>query len=154
MDNFLEKFGDAYNPREFAVIDVPFAVKPAARPRLGKNGRAYNPSSYTQAKETFKDYLEMAFLDAPDLMATLPLPCCEVRVYFIGWAQLGKSGSGDGDNMMKTVLDSLVQVGAIADDRLARVPRASWQFVPCGSPPITRIVLLELDYAVRPRRRC
>jgi len=150
MKNF-KKNGGAYESRPFATVDVPFVTRPAARPRLGRNGRAYNPEKYRVAKESMRDFIELVLLSEPDLGGRMPLECCEVRVYFVGWLQVGKSNACDGDNMLKTVLDSLVQAGVIADDRLSRVPRASFEFVPHDGQPFTRVEILELEYIPRPK---
>ena len=99
--------------------------KAQPRPRLARNGHAYNPNSAAE----WKDEIKAAFL-AQKRGETITTPV-HLRVYFFMPVPKGMKierkndryvpyiSKPDTDNLLKAVMDSLTQIGVWKDDSLA-----------------------------------
>lgn len=95
-------------PKNTIALKIEGNITPKARPRF--NGRAYLPSKYRNWKEQ-----AIAQIQQQLLVSHQPISKCGITLNLYG------SLRGDLDNLAGAILDSLVQSGAIADDRLSIV---------------------------------
>lgn len=97
-------------PKNTIALKIEGAIAPKARPRF--NGRAYLPAKY-------RDWKEKAIAQIQDQLPVnhQPIKKCSISLNLYGALR------GDLDNLAGAILDSLVQSGAIADDRLSIVQK-------------------------------
>jgi len=91
---------------------LPGKVLPKARPRVS-NGQAYLPSAYQEWKRSAVLEILCQLSDR----ASLPLARANVEIALTG------KHRGDLDNLAGGILDVLVEVQVITDDRLSCVPK-------------------------------
>jgi len=91
---------------------LPGKVSPKARPRVS-NGQAYLPSSYREWKRS----TVLQLLSQLGDHGSLPLARANVEIALTG------KHRGDLDNLAGGILDVLVEVQVITDDRLSCVPK-------------------------------
>jgi Holliday junction resolvase RusA-like endonuclease len=95
---------------------IPGLPKAQPRTRKGKYGNIYNPKTADNWKETIQVY----FL-AAGLKDTILRPVClSLYLYFYAPVKSHKAGphtiKPDGDNLLKSVMDALKNIGVYKDD--------------------------------------
>ena len=115
------------------------AIVPKARPRNSRCGHSYLPGNYREWKN------EAIIL----LAAQHQGPAFDVPVA-ISIILTGKhSQRGDGDNVMGSILDVMVQAEILTDDNLKQLPSVSLVLIHSSDPPLARIrVSTELDLQI------
>ncbi len=105
------------------------AIVPKARPRNSRKGHSYLPEDYREWKSNAIDALAdqhsgVAF-DVPVAIAVI---------------LAGKhSRQGDGDNVMGSILDAMVQAEILTDDNLKRLPSVRLDLIHSKEPPSAMI---------------
>jgi len=110
-------------------------VVPKARPRFS-GGRVLLPKNYRGWKNAA--YLEILSQLPEFSIIDLPIKKAEVEIKLVG------KHRGDGDNILGSYLDVLVEAGIIQDDRLSCVPSVSLKSM-AGTPLGAEIVITPLD---------
>lgn len=101
--------------------------KPKQRPRLGKNGRVFTPSTTKEFEEQVRDQYAGPSFDGPVAVAIVfNTDSFDIAITAMDESQRPKHVRADLDNLQKAVLDGLQgDGGAFADDRNVHALSAS-----------------------------
>jgi len=99
-----------------ALLELPGAIVPKARPRVTKSGTAYSPRGYYQWKQTAIAILSQQWGDRPVIEGPV-----EVVITLSGRHRR----SGDSDNIAGSILDAAVQAKVLRNDNLVVIPKLS-----------------------------
>ena len=110
------------------------AIVPKARPRVSDN-RAYLPPHYADWKERARDSLRFQHYGQ-----AIAVPVA-LDVVLIG----KHSRKCDGDNVLGSIADALVQAGVLLDDNLLKIPAKSIRLFYSREAAIALIQLTEIQ---------
>lgn len=105
------------------------AIVPKARPRNSRKGHSYLPENYRDWKSE-----AIITLAAQHIGEPLGGPVA-IAVILIG----KHSQKGDGDNVLGSILDAMVQAEILTDDNLKRLPSVRLDLIHSKDAPSARI---------------
>lgn len=115
------------------------AIVPKARPRNSRSGHSYLPKNYREWKSD-----AIILLTAQHQGAAFDVPVA-VSILLTG----KHSQRGDGDNVMGSILDAMVQAEILTDDNLKQLPSVSLVLIHSSDLPLARIrVSTEFDLQI------
>lgn len=120
------------------IITIPGNPKPKQRPRMGRGGHFYSPSSADEVQAGKEIYLQFAIKRKGGLWdATKPV---NVKIHF--HYKSGRGRTPDVDNLLKFTLDAIEKSGIVKNDRLITVKEMLYD---CGKDenPRTEIEIEE-----------
>ena len=119
-----------------ALLELPGAIVPKARPRFSQNGRAYTHRGYYQWKQMASGILGQQWGDRPTLEGPV-----EVVITLSGRHRR----SGDSDNIAGSILDAAVQAGILKNDNLVVIPKLSIELHYSQRPPAATILIKAIE---------
>ena len=119
-----------------ALLELPGAIVPKARPRFSKCGRAYTHRGYYQWKQMAIGILSQQWGDRPVIEGPV-----EVVITLSGRHRR----SGDNDNIAGSILDAAVQGGILQNDNLVVIPKLSIELHYSQRPPAATILIKPIE---------